>query len=244
MAMLGFAHAWNERRAYWSYIGFAGLGIGLLAKGPIILILMGLAIFPWLIINFGLIEGIKQLFKRVRVFSGLLLMLTIALPWYILAEQATPGFLNYFLVGEHFLRFVQSGWEGDLYGTAHSEPRGIIWIYWLLAAFPWSFYFLGSLFFKVNRIELSIGNLSFPLKSYLIFWLISPMILFTFSGNILPIYVLPGLPALALLVSIFSNGITRMMLVTSLITPLVISGFLYWERLFSFLRLLSWVYMA
>lgn len=33
----------------------------------------------------------------------------------------------------------------------------------------------------------------------LFFWLISPMVLFTFAGNILPTYVLPGLPALGLI---------------------------------------------
>ena len=52
----------------------------------------------------------------------------------------TPGFLEYFLLGEHFKRFLVSGWEGDLYGTGHARPFGIIWIYWLGAFLPWTFF--------------------------------------------------------------------------------------------------------
>ncbi|GAM60106.1 hypothetical protein JCM19232_439 [Vibrio ishigakensis] len=39
------------------------------------------------------------------------------------------------------------------------------------------------------------------LFTFLLFWLVSPMVLFTFAGNILPAYVLPGIPALALLIT-------------------------------------------
>ena len=62
-------------------------------------------------------------------------MLALAVPWYVMAEQATPGFLDYFLVGEHFRRFTVSGWEGDLYGNAHTEPLGTIWLFWVYACF-------------------------------------------------------------------------------------------------------------
>ena len=64
-------------------------------------------------------------------------MLALALPWYVMAEIRTPGFLQYFIVGEHFLRFVDPGWQGDLYGTAHKRPYGGIWLDWLLATMPW-----------------------------------------------------------------------------------------------------------
>ncbi len=37
--------------------------------------------------------------------------------------------------------------------------------------------------------------------TFLIWWMLSPLILFTFAGNILIAYVLPGIPALAILVS-------------------------------------------
>ena len=60
------------------------------------------------------------------------------LPWYLLAERKTPGFLDYFLVGEHWRRFTVPGWDGDRYGNAHLEPRGMIWAFLLQACLPWS----------------------------------------------------------------------------------------------------------
>jgi hypothetical protein len=55
------------------------------------------------------------------------------LPWYLLAEWKTPGFLDYFIVGEHFKRFLVSNWQGDRYGNA----RGTICLFLLLASLPW-----------------------------------------------------------------------------------------------------------
>ncbi len=70
--------------------------------------------------------------------GGTLLTVALAVPWYWAAERASPGFLDYFLVGEHWKRFVEPGWKGDLYGQAHARPRGTIWVWWLAAALPWS----------------------------------------------------------------------------------------------------------
>ncbi len=65
-------------------------------------------------------------------------MLLVAAPWYLLAELKTPGFLEYFLLGEHWQRFVTAGWDGDRYGNAHAYPYGSVWLFLLAAAFPWS----------------------------------------------------------------------------------------------------------
>ena len=42
--------------------------------------------------------------------------LLMALPWYWLMEINSPGFIDYFLLGEHFLRFIDPSWSGDKYG--------------------------------------------------------------------------------------------------------------------------------
>lgn len=55
-----------------------------------------------------------------------------------MAELKTPGFINYFIVGDNFLQFVDAGWHGGLYGTAHKETHGKIWLFWLIAAFTCS----------------------------------------------------------------------------------------------------------
>ena len=128
-------------------------------------------------------------------------MLALALPWYVMAEIRTPGFLQYFIVGEHFLRFVDPGWQGDLYGTAHKRPYGGIWLDWLLATMPWGLAGLW-LFLRPGQdapLRTRLASLARdPLRAYLLLWGLAAPAFFTLSGNILWTYVLPSLPPLAL----------------------------------------------
>lgn len=205
IAMIGFYLCWQGSRC-WGYIGFIGLAIGLLAKGPLVIVLVGLAVMPWLILQHGVKGAFVTLWQRFPLLLGTGLMLVIALPWYVLAERATPGFIDYFIVGEHFKRFVVSGWEGDLYGSAHNEPRGMIWLFWLYSAAPWSIVLPILFFWKLKRSKQNNRALVLsqyqPALSFALCWLVSPLVLFTFSGNILPAYVLPSVPALALVIAI------------------------------------------
>ncbi len=207
IAMIGFYYCWQGKNKYhkaWGYISFFGLACGLLAKGPVAIVMVGTAVFPWLVIQHGLIGSFKVLWKRFPIISGLALMLAIAIPWYVMAEIETPGFINYFIIGEHFNRFIVSGWQGDLYGSAHDQPRGMIWVFWLQSAAPWSIV-LPILVWKRRKL-LKAGSMNHRgLFSFLLLWLISPMLLFTLSGNVLPTYVLPGVPALGLLIAILVN---------------------------------------
>ena len=129
--------------------------------------------------------------------------LLLAVPWYLLAEHKTPGFLRYFIVGEHFQRFLDPGWGGDRYGSAHDRARGTIWLLTLYAAFPWSLWALALL----PRLRDADGRrrLRRALKDddnrLLIAAAFVPGLFFTFSGNILATYVLPGLPFMALLLA-------------------------------------------
>jgi len=93
LSYASFIMVLNGYKKYWDYLFFIGLGIGLLAKGPLAIVLVGGTMFIWIMFSFK---------KRIRSllifpwFSGSLLMLVIALPWYIMAEYKTPGFLHYF----------------------------------------------------------------------------------------------------------------------------------------------------
>ena len=209
MAMVGFYLCW-QGEVRWGYFGFIGLAIGLLAKGPVALVIFAIGTGLWLLWQYGVFRPWKLLWQRTPLVSGLLLMLVIALPWYVLAENATPGFLNYFIVGEHWSRFVDSGWQGDLYGSAHDQTRGTIWLYFLGAALPWSA-FLPQALYKIyveapKHSNKQLNSNHSALASYLICWMLAPMVLFTLAGNILPAYVLPGIPALALLITFAWRG--------------------------------------
>lgn len=204
LSMISFWHALNTPDARqakkWSYLFFVGLGLGLLVKGPVVGVLVLLPLIAWVALEKQWLPAWQQ----IPWFKGSTLMLLIAVPWYIIAEIDSPGFINYFLVGEHYKRFVDAGWHGDLYGVAHKHPHGKIWLLWLFASFPWSFIFLGSILswpLRKNKTLTLKNACQGSWHSYLLFWAIAPMVFFTLSGNILYTYVLPGLPAFAMMVT-------------------------------------------
>ena len=194
LAMVSFWRAVIGLDRRWGYVFFVALGLGLLAKGPVAWVLSLAPIGVWAFWH----GRWRQLMQILPWRSGLALMLAIAVPWYVAAELRTPGFLDYFLIGEHWLRFVDSGWDGDLYGSAHAQPRGMIWLFWFGSAMPWS---IVAIFFAVRWLRHRTVQTISEWNLYLILWATVPMLFFSFAGNILPAYVLPGLPALGLLLA-------------------------------------------
>lgn len=194
LAMVAFWRAVVGSQYRWGYVFFVALALGLLAKGPIAWVLSLTPIGIWVLWRRQWV-GLRAALPWV---SGILLIALIAVPWYWAAEAKTPGFLNYFLIGEHWLRFVDSGWSGDLYGSAHAEIRGMVWPFWLASALPWS---LIAIVLIVRWRRDAAHPLWSEWHRYLALWAITPMLFFTFAGNILPAYVLPGLPAFALLLA-------------------------------------------
>ncbi|AEF54449.1 ArnT family glycosyltransferase [Marinomonas posidonica] len=196
LSMISFWQAWNGKNKIWGYLFFVGLALGMLSKGPLAIVLVGISLTLWLIPN----GRWKHILHRLPWGYGSALMIIIALPWYLIAEHRTPGFLNYFLVGEHIKRFIVSGWQGDLYGSAHERARGTIWIYAFLAMLPWSPLLICQWIrnLKENRdVEQSENGIT----SFLLLWMLAPMLLFSFAGNILASYVMPALPPMALLLT-------------------------------------------
>lgn len=208
------APARGGRSAQWLIA--LGAIIGLLAKGPVAIVLCAIPVLGW-----ALWAGrLRLLWRRVAWVWGSLLVAAVALPWYLLAEMRTPGFLTYFIVGEHWNRFVTAGWQGDLYGTAHIRPRGTIWLDALVAALPWTV--LAPLaWWRARRLrrgqDTLLGGESATLPPrpaigeivYLLAWALAPLLMFTMSRNILWTYVLPGLPAAALALASFTARLPR-----------------------------------
>ncbi len=180
----------------WGYLFFIGVAIGALAKGPIGAIIPGLSIAAWATQH----RKWGDTWRRLPWIGGTLLTLALVLPWYIAAEIRTPGFLRYFIVGEHFERFLVSHWEGDLYGAGRARPIGTIWLFGLISGLPWSAVLLVFVLRARARKELfQKAIISDPWLSYLIHWLLAPLVLFTFAKNILLTYVATSAPAFALL---------------------------------------------
>ncbi|MDB6060655.1 MAG: glycosyl transferase, family 39 [Verrucomicrobiaceae bacterium] len=195
LIMVAFWQALHSPQRFWGYLFFVGLGLGLLAKGPVVGVLTFLAIIPWVCLR----KNWQQMWRSLPWLSGSALMLVIGLPWYAIAEHKTPGFIAYFILGEHFSRFLNSGWGGDKYGHAHAEVFGMIWVFWFMSAFPWSLVFLTKAKLLITRRSEWLHDDN-GFISFLLLWSFTSMFFFTFANNIIWPYPLPALPAFAVLI--------------------------------------------
>jgi 4-amino-4-deoxy-L-arabinose transferase-like glycosyltransferase len=191
LTMMGFwEFTKSEKSRIPGLLFFVGIGLGLLAKGPITGVLCFPPLFIWCVRQQ---ISLKKIFQIPWVLGGLL-TLTIALPWYWLMEINSPGFIDYFLVGEHFLRFVDSSWSGDKYGFPKQQPLGIIWVFVMAGALPWSLILLGQLKNGIKKVW------NDPWQLFLWLWILWTPFFFTFSKSLIHTYTLPVMIPIALLI--------------------------------------------
>ncbi|MDR1207148.1 MAG: glycosyltransferase family 39 protein [Rickettsiales bacterium] len=199
LAFISFYNAMNDggRRAQ-GYLFFAAVGLALLAKGPLAFVIIGAPIFLFVLFK----NKWRELRRAIPWIGGPLLMLVIALPWYILAERATPGFLDYFIIGEHYLRYVTPHWTGDLYGQGRGGFPGKIICFWIISLLPWLVWIAAKLFDGSFRRNLDARE--FIRNDFLFFMVLNiavTLLFFSLSKNIVMTYVITTIAPSAVLIA-------------------------------------------
>ena len=192
MASFALFAASEDNRDWWGRLFFLGLGIGCLAKGPVAVVLIGLAIGTWL-----LATGQLRLLRKLPWITGPMITGVITVPWYLMAEKATPGFLHYFLIQEHILRYIRSDY-GDLYGSGRTQPYGASWVMLFLSFLPWSLFLIRHAFDRWRNRSTAAAETRDRWLLYAVIWGLTPAVFFTLCRQILITYLLPGIPGLAL----------------------------------------------
>lgn len=125
-----FLRAWtgsiSPRAGYWSAAALTGLAV--LTRGLVGIVFPAAAIF--LFITFT--RSWKR-WRELHLFSCAIIVLVIALPWHILAEMRSPGFLWSFIVNEHINRALGTRWPPDY----DAVPLWLWWVEHLAWFFPW-----------------------------------------------------------------------------------------------------------
>jgi len=185
-----------SRAACWGFAAAAALNV--LTKG-----LIGI-VFPVAIAGLYLIlTGNVRHLRRMRVLSSTLVLLAIAAPWHVLAALRNPaqgavkGFLWFYFVNEHFLRYLNKRVPHD-YGTV---PLLLFWGLMLVWLLPWSAFLVQGLGQVPRRWRAWRGMLEARARANLLFALWAGFILLFFSFSTRQeYYVVPALPGLALLI--------------------------------------------
>ena len=207
LAMWSFLRALDDEEHHpqaWAALLAASLGAGLLLKGLISIVFpVGAALIY--LARIGQLFSVET-WKKLRPFTGLLILLVVAAPWHILATLRNPpyfdltmhsgpgeyrGFLWFYFINEHILRFLNLRYPRD-YNTV---PRLWFWLLHLVWLFPWSLY-LPAVFRGNYKATDRAGRV----RLLALCWIAFVMVFFTFSTT-QEYYSMPIYPALALLLS-------------------------------------------
>jgi len=206
---------WNSANIW--YLAFYILtALAVLTKGPVGIVL------PILIISSFLIyvgEGRKVL-REMLLLKGSLIFLLITIPWYILVILVNgQNYINSFFGYHNFARFTTVV-------NHHSAPWYFYFIVVLMGFAPFSVYLpiaIASTKFWKRRYWQDQTRIQ-QLELFAVFWFSGIFLFFTLAVTKLPSYILPLIPASALLVSIFWNNIiSKNNFKKSLTNPLNIS---------------------
>ena len=164
------------------------LGLGVLAKGPAAVILAGGAIAIWALAT----KKWRAAFRLAHPL-GIAAFSVVALPWYVLCARRNPDFLHVFIFQHNFERYLTPVFQ-------HKQPFWFFGPITLLALLPWTVFLIGS-FQEGLRLWREKSWSASP-GFFFACWGIFPIVFFSFSESKLPGYILPAVPALALIVSV------------------------------------------
>ncbi|MDO5652617.1 MAG: glycosyltransferase family 39 protein [Brachymonas sp.] len=186
----------------WVWFAYVLAALGLLAKGLIGIVLPGGVLVFWLL----WMRHWRGLWVLVSL-PGLILLLAVGLPWFLLMEQRYPGFLHYFFVYQHFQRFAETGFNNQM-------P---FWFYvpvLLVLCLPWTWRGAQALWRQRQQVA-SVNDWFQPaplhdktaLMRLCLVWLLLILMFFSLPQSKLVGYILPVLPACAMLLTMGITGV-------------------------------------
>jgi 4-amino-4-deoxy-L-arabinose transferase-like glycosyltransferase len=136
-ALYAFLRALESQHPAYVYVMWTALALAVLTKGLVALVF----VFATAAIYVAL-TGEYRHWRRLKPFTGSLLMLTIAAPWHILAGLRNTGgmdghgFFWFYFVNEHVLRFLGRRIPMDY----NKLPGYLYWSLHLVWLFPWALF--------------------------------------------------------------------------------------------------------
>ncbi|QZZ22793.1 glycosyltransferase family 39 protein [Leptothermofonsia sichuanensis E412] len=186
----------SEGNAFrWYVVCYLFIALAILTKGPVGIVLPGLVIAAFLCY----VGNFKSVLREMRPFWGLLIILAIALPWYALVTLANgEAFIHSFFGYHNIERFTEVV-------NRHRAPWYFYFVVVFLGFAPWSLY-LPVAIARLQPWKRSIWKhqpRSAHLGLFAFFWFITIFLFFTIAVTKLPSYVLPLMPASAILVALW-----------------------------------------
>jgi len=196
---LGYAQVSQPAvQARWYMAFYALVALAVLTKGPVGIVLPVIIIGAFLLY----LGNFREVLREMRPVRGLLIFAAIALPWYVLVILANgETYIDAFFGYHNLERFT-----GVVNG--HRAPWYFYFLVVLLGFAPWSVYLpvaIARLRFW-QRESWRHQPRSTQLGLFALFWFAGIFGFFTIAVTKLPSYVLPLMPAAAILVALLFSS--------------------------------------
>jgi 4-amino-4-deoxy-L-arabinose transferase-like glycosyltransferase len=188
LSLTGFllAQAESLSRTRWMLLAWGAAGLGVLTKG------LEAAVIPAaVLLLYSLFSRDFSAWRRLQLRWGLPLFLLITIPWHWLAARRLDDFLQFFFVHEHFARYLTPV-------SDRQEPWWYFGLVFLAGTCPWT----------LSAVRVAAGGWrtapiagEFNVKLFLWTWVVFIGVFFSLSDSKLIPYLLPVMPAVALLVA-------------------------------------------
>ncbi len=176
--------AGTERR--WMLVAWAAAALGVLSKG-----LVAAAIPAAVLVIYSLWSRDFVPWRKLHARLGLPLFLIITVPWHWLAALRLNDFLQFFFVHEHFARYLTPIAE-------RQEPWWFFGLVFLEGTVPWT---IPALRVLLSGWRNAAPRGQFRPTLFLWIWVIFICVFFSLSDSKLMPYILPAIPALAVLIA-------------------------------------------
>ncbi|MEH2378417.1 MAG: glycosyltransferase family 39 protein [Nostoc sp.] len=177
------------------YLAFYVLIAGaILTKGPVGIVLPGLIVAAFLLY----VGKFREVLREMRLLVGILIIIVLSVPWYALVIWRNGwNYINSFFGYHNLERFTEVV-------NGHSAPWYFYFLVVLLGFAPYSVYLPASIvrlkFWQRSHWRSQERFQQFGLFAW--FWFASIFGFFTIAVTKLPSYVLPLMPAAAILVAL------------------------------------------
>jgi 4-amino-4-deoxy-L-arabinose transferase-like glycosyltransferase len=174
---------------------YASMALGMLAKGPVAPLLAAAVT-----VSFAAAMREWRLIVKTLWIPGIVLFCAVGFPWYVRVQAANPQFFREFILEHNLARFSTNVYH-------HPEP---FWYYLpvtALALVPWIVFVVAALaepvrvWWSERKTERSNPDLELQFGIFTGCWLIVPVVFFSISHSKLPGYILPAVPAGAVLLA-------------------------------------------
>ena len=186
--LLSYFEKWS-RKGYLLF--WAAMGISTLIKGPV-----GILLICSIVALFLILKRDLQSLKSAAPVWGILILLAIVLPWYVLVQIHTDGkFVQEFFVHQNLQRAMGKDFS-------HNQPFYFYLPIFVVGFFPWSIFIplAWKMQARFSRPDVSV---------FMTVWMVVVFGFWSLCRSKLPSYIFPMFPAAAVMVGLMWAEINK-----------------------------------